>query len=82
MFLSVASVWPIVALMTVPFGTVTIVVGCDALLATGAGFAVAAGFAVSTFLAVVVGSLVALFEQPATIKRAAAAKASQKFRWT
>jgi len=76
----VASVWPIVALMTVPFGTVTIVVGCEAL-ATGAGFAVAAGFAVSTFLAVVVGSLVAVFEQPATIKRAAAAKASQKFRW-
>src|SRR6267154_3355079 len=87
LFLSVASVWPIVALMTVPFGTVTIVVGCDAF-ATGAGFAVAAGsavaagFAVATFLAVVVGSLVAVFEQPATIKRAAAAKASQKFRWT
>src|SRR5712692_9406395 len=75
LFLSVASVWPTVALISVPFGTVTIAAGCGALVA-------AAGFAGSAFLAVLAGSLVAVFEQPARVKTAAAAKASQRFRCT
>src|SRR5260370_41075621 len=67
LFLSVASVWPTAALISVPFGTVTIAVGSGALFtaapfaATGftvAGFA-AAGFAGAAFLAVVTGSFVA-----------------------
>src|SRR5713226_5174769 len=87
LFLSVASVWPTVALIAVPFGTVTIVVGCGALAATAGfaaatGFAVAAGFAVSAGFAVLLASSVAVFEQPATVNRAAAAKANQRFRWT
>src|SRR5216684_153800 len=86
LFLSVASVWPTVALIAVPFGTVTIVVGCGAFAEAGfaaaTGFAVAAGFAVSAGFAVLLASSVAVFEQPATVNRAAAAKASQRFRWT
>src|SRR5271166_2616350 len=52
LLVSVASVWPTVALIAVPFGTVTIVVGsgAGALCATAcfaaAGFAAAPGFAV------------------------------------
>ncbi len=57
LFLLLASVWPTVALISVPFGTVTVAVGCGALF-TAAAFA-AAGFAGSAFLAVVAGSFVA-----------------------
>jgi hypothetical protein len=57
LFLSVASVWPTVALIAVPFGTVTVAAGSGAL-AIAAGFA-AAGFAGSAFLAVLVGLLLA-----------------------
>src|SRR6266849_89519 len=78
LFLSVASVWPTVALIAVPFGTVTIVVGCAALAAT-AGFAAAAG---SAGFAALLACSVAVFEHPATVKTAAAAKASQRFRCT
>src|SRR6267378_612652 len=49
LFLSVASVWPTVALISVPFGTVTIAIGTGALL-TAVAFA-AAGFAVAAFAA-------------------------------
>src|SRR4029077_8536801 len=80
LFLSVASVWPTVVLISVPFGTVTVAAGSGAL-ATAAGFA-AAGFAGAAFAAALVGSLVASFEQPTTVKRAAPAKASQTFRYT
>ncbi len=62
--------------MAVPFGTVTSVVVCGALLETPAAFGV------SAFLAVAAASLVAWFEQPATVKRPAAATASQSLRWT
>jgi len=41
-FLLLARVWPTVALIAVPFGTVTIVVGCGALLETLAAFGVSA----------------------------------------
>src|SRR6267378_1741516 len=81
LFLSVASVWPTAALIAVPFGTVTIVVG-SAALATAAGFAATTGFAVSASFALLLGSSVTFFEQPATVKTAAAAKASQRFRCT
>src|SRR5260370_6735436 len=56
LFLFVASVWPTVALIAVPFGTVTIAVGCGALAA-------AAGFAASGFLAAA-GFLPARRSQP------------------
>src|SRR2546427_716051 len=64
LFLSVASVWPTAALIAVPFGTVTIVVGSAALAAAAgfaatAGFAAAAGFAVSASFALLVASSVA-----------------------
>jgi hypothetical protein len=73
-FLLLARVWPTVALIAVPFGTVTIVAGCDALLET------LAAFGGSAFSGVAAASLVAWFEQPATVKNAAAA-ASQSLRW-
>src|SRR6476646_146036 len=44
LFLSLASVWPTVALIAVPFGTVTIVAG-SCVLATAAAFGAVAGFA-------------------------------------
>src|SRR5207247_1239043 len=69
LFLSVASVCLAAALIAVPFGKVIIVVGSAAL-------ATAAGFAAGGLLAAVAVSLVALFEQPATVRTAAAAKAS------
>src|SRR5260370_18701688 len=77
LFLSVASVCLTAALMAVPFGKVTIVVG-SAALATAAGFAAAAGFAVSAFFAVLPASSVAVFEQPAAVKTPAPAKATPK----
>ena len=70
-FLLLARVWPTVALIAVPFGTVTIVVGCGALLETLTAFGVSAFFVVAAAL------LVAWFEQPATVKKPAAAAASQ-----
>jgi len=69
--LLLARVWPTVALIAVPFGTVTMVVGCGALLGT------LAAFGVSAFSGVAAASLVAWFEQPATVKNPAAAAASQ-----
>src|SRR5438128_7374965 len=80
LFLSVASVCLVAALIAVPFGKVIIVVGSSAL-ATTAGFAAAAGFAVSVSFAALLAS-VAVFEQPAAVKTAAAAKASQRLRCT
>src|SRR5712691_11079036 len=74
-FLLLARVWPTVALISVPFGRVTIVVGCGALLET------VAAFGVSAFSGVAAASLVAWFEQPATVKNPAAAAASQSLRW-
>src|SRR6266550_7594928 len=74
-FLLLARVWPTVALIAVPFGTVTIVAGCGALLET------VAAFGVSAFSGVAAASLVAWFEQPATVKNPAAAAASQSLRW-
>src|SRR5258708_4585372 len=65
-----------VALIAVLFGTVTIVVGRGALLGT------LAAFGVSAFSGVAAASLVAWFEQPATVKNPAAAAASQSLRWT
>src|SRR5438876_10176201 len=74
LFLSVASVCLAAALIAVPFGKVIIVVGSAAL-------ATAAGFGAGGLLAAVAVSLVSLFEQPATVRTAAAAKASLRFRW-
>src|SRR5207244_490491 len=74
-FLLLARVWPTVALIAVPFGTVTIVAGCGALFAT------LAAFGGSAFSGVAAASLVAWFEQPATVKNPAAAAASQSLRW-
>jgi len=79
LFLSVASVCLAAALIAVPFGKVIMVVG-SAALATAAGFA-AAGFAAAGFLGMLAVSLVAWFEQPATVKTAATVKASLRFRW-
>src|SRR5258707_34789 len=106
LFLSVASVWPTVALIAVPFGTVTVAV-CGALF-TAAGFAVAplaatalpasgflvAGLAAAGLLAAVFAAAaflagagvcfvawsVAWFEQPASVKNAAAATARENLR--
>src|ERR1700732_3928108 len=80
LFLSVASVCLAAALIAVPFGKVTIVVG-SAALATAAGFAATAGFAAAAGFAVLASS-VAVCEQPAAVKTAAAAKLSQRFRFT
>src|ERR1700674_5612849 len=63
-FLLLVSVWPTVALIAVPFGTVTIVVDSGALLATLAAFG-ASAFGVWAFCGVA-ASLVAWFEQAAT----------------
>src|SRR5258705_13947410 len=73
LFLSVASVCLVAALIEVPFGKVIIVVGSAAL-------ATAAGFGAACLLAVVAFLLVALFEQPATAKTAATGKASLRLR--
>src|SRR5260370_19208275 len=74
-FLLLARVWPTVALIAVPFGTVTSVVGCGSLLGT------LAAFGASAFLGVAASSLVAWFEQPATVKRPAAVTARPSLRW-
>jgi hypothetical protein len=77
LFLSVASVCLAAALIAVPLGKVIIVAGAgSAALAT-----TAAGFAAAGFLPALAVSFVAWFEQPATVKTAAAAKASLSFRW-
>src|SRR5712691_6838824 len=73
LFLLLASVWPTIALIAVPFGTVTIAAGGGALLA-------ATGLGAAVLLGVLAAPLVAVFEQPATVKTAA--KASQRLRWT
>src|SRR5258706_2568643 len=71
-FLLLARVWPTVALIAVPFGTVTRGVCCGCL------FRMLAAFGGSAFLGVAASSLVvAWFEQPATGKRPAAFTASQ-----
>src|SRR6266478_4876839 len=69
LFLSVASVCLAAALIAVPFGKVTMVAG-SAVLASAACFAV------------LLVSSVAVFEQAAANKPAAAAKASHRFRRT
>jgi hypothetical protein len=69
------SVWPTVALIAVPFGTVTSVAGCGALVET------LAALGASAFLGVAATSLLGWFEHPATVKRPAAAAASQSLRW-
>src|SRR2546427_11764013 len=84
LFLSVASVCLAAALIAVPFGKVIIVAGSAALataagLAATAGFAATGGFAAAAGFAGLLASSVAGFQQAATLKTAAAAKASQRF---
>src|SRR6266853_683342 len=85
LFLSVASVCFVAALIAVPFGKVTIAAGSAALATAAgfaAGFAATAGFALLACFAALLASSVAVFEQAAAVKAAAAAKASQRFRCT
>src|SRR6476646_4617011 len=70
LFLSLASVWPTVALIAVPFGTVTIVAGsCPfataAALGAVAGFVATAGFATAVGFVAAAGFAGAGFAVPA-----------------